>query len=101
MSGVGPPELLKTESAFKTFARPTQRLILCDENTLCREMPEERIFEHLTLIVNCHETQAASRKRPGVASGGFYIGVACKRRKVGSWGPPKLRSEMGARVSDF
>jgi len=41
---------------------PTQRLILCDENTLCREMPEERIFEHLTLIVNCHETQAARSK---------------------------------------
>eukprot|EP00746_Dinoflagellata_sp_MGD_P007729 gnl/MRDRNA2_/MRDRNA2_115363_c0_seq1.p1 gnl/MRDRNA2_/MRDRNA2_115363_c0~~gnl/MRDRNA2_/MRDRNA2_115363_c0_seq1.p1 ORF type:complete len:336 (-),score=48.29 gnl/MRDRNA2_/MRDRNA2_115363_c0_seq1:222-1229(-) len=33
----------------------TQRLILCDETTLCRRSPEEKIFEHLRLIVNCHE----------------------------------------------
>jgi len=35
----------------------TQKLILCDEATLCRRLPEERIFEHLRLIVNCHESK--------------------------------------------
>jgi len=30
-------------------------VILCDERTLCRELPEELIFESLALIVNCHE----------------------------------------------
>jgi len=41
---------------------PTQRLILCDEATLCKTLPEERIFEYLQLIVNCHESKATSNK---------------------------------------
>lgn len=41
---------------------PTQRLILCDEATLTRNLPEERIFEHLRLIVNCHESRQTEGK---------------------------------------
>lgn len=46
---------------------PTQKLILCDEASLTRQMPEERIFEHLSLIVNCHE--------PSVCNGFYKVGV--------------------------
>lgn len=35
----------------------TRRMILVDERTLCRSLPEELIFDHLKLIVNCHETK--------------------------------------------
>lgn len=41
---------------------PTQRLILCDEATLMRSLPEERIFESLKLIVNCHESRQTEGK---------------------------------------
>jgi len=41
---------------------PTQRLILCDEATLTRNLPQERIFEYLRLIVNCHESRSAPGK---------------------------------------
>jgi predicted protein tyrosine phosphatase len=41
---------------------PTQRLILCDEATLTRVLPAERIFEHLKLIVNCHESSQTEGK---------------------------------------
>jgi len=41
----------------------TQRLILCDEATLMRSLPEERIFEHLVLIVNCHESSPWPRDK--------------------------------------
>jgi len=41
---------------------PTQRLILCDEATLTRNLPEERIFEYLRLIVNCHESRQSEGK---------------------------------------
>jgi len=40
----------------------TQRLILCDEAVLCRDNPEEPIFDHLRLIVNCHESRASAGK---------------------------------------
>mmetsp|Transcript_68854 Transcript_68854/g.149862 ORF Transcript_68854/g.149862 Transcript_68854/m.149862 type:complete len:325 (+) Transcript_68854:48-1022(+) len=40
----------------------TQRLILCDEATLTRSLPGEKIFDHLTLIVNCHERTASPGK---------------------------------------
>lgn len=50
----------------------TQRLILCDEATLTRSLPEERIFEHLTLIVNCHEVKFVPGK--------YKIG-SCKKQR--------------------
>lgn len=40
----------------------TQALILTDEATLCRNLPNERIFEHVTLIVNCHENKVDTDK---------------------------------------
>lgn len=40
----------------------TQRLILCDEATLMRSLPEEKIFDYLSLIVNCHEAKLAPGK---------------------------------------
>lgn len=40
----------------------TQKLILSDEATLRRVLPDERIFEHLRLIVNCHEHSAEASK---------------------------------------
>jgi len=48
----------------------TNKLILCDEATLTRELPQERIFEYLTLIVNCHENR--------VSPGKYRVG-ACAR----------------------
>mmetsp|Transcript_85067 Transcript_85067/g.214396 ORF Transcript_85067/g.214396 Transcript_85067/m.214396 type:complete len:323 (+) Transcript_85067:68-1036(+) len=51
----------------------TQRLILCNENTLCRTLPEERIFEYLTLIVNCHETSTTEGK--------YKVGACSSDRK--------------------
>lgn len=50
----------------------TQKLILCDEATLCRNLPEERIFEYLTLVVNCHQTS--------VGPGKYQVG-ACRTDK--------------------
>mmetsp|Transcript_65884 Transcript_65884/g.122980 ORF Transcript_65884/g.122980 Transcript_65884/m.122980 type:complete len:379 (-) Transcript_65884:22-1158(-) len=55
----------------------TQRLILCDEATLTRSLPEERIFEHLVLIVNCHESSPWPRDK-------YKVG-ACR-----SSSPPKV-----------
>jgi len=40
----------------------TQRLILCNETTLTRTLPEEKIFEYLRLIVNCHESSGSAKK---------------------------------------
>mmetsp|Transcript_23098 Transcript_23098/g.36908 ORF Transcript_23098/g.36908 Transcript_23098/m.36908 type:complete len:363 (-) Transcript_23098:72-1160(-) len=48
----------------------TQLLILCDEATLTRSLPEERIFEFLKLVVNCHE----SRLTPGKYKVGCCVG---------------------------
>jgi len=53
----------------------TQKLILCDEMTLTRSLPDERIFEYLTLIVNCHENVAR------VAPGLYKIGACSTDRK--------------------
>ncbi|KAJ8609551.1 hypothetical protein CTAYLR_006020 [Chrysophaeum taylorii] len=48
----------------------TQALILSDEATLRRDLPNERIFEHLTLIVNCHEDRVDLAKyRAGAKPG--------------------------------
>eukprot|EP00927_Polykrikos_kofoidii_P037316 TRINITY_DN31450_c0_g2_i1.p1 TRINITY_DN31450_c0_g2~~TRINITY_DN31450_c0_g2_i1.p1 ORF type:complete len:331 (-),score=39.73 TRINITY_DN31450_c0_g2_i1:28-1020(-) len=58
---------------------PTQRLILCDQATLTAVLPEERIFEHLTLIVNCHETHVFPGKyRVGVCGTGEMPDVICQ-----------------------
>merc|ERR1712217_619630 len=57
----------------------TQRLILCNESTLCRALPEERIFEYLTLIVNCHESCAGDGKyRVGACSSDRKPQVVCQ-----------------------
>mmetsp|Transcript_34020 Transcript_34020/g.102698 ORF Transcript_34020/g.102698 Transcript_34020/m.102698 type:complete len:312 (+) Transcript_34020:968-1903(+) len=39
----------------------TQAVMLSDEETLCRDLPGEPIFQHLRLVVNCHQ------ERPGRA----------------------------------
>lgn len=45
----------------------TQALILTDEATLTRDLPREKIFDHLTLVVNCHEDKVNITKyRAGV-----------------------------------
>lgn len=57
----------------------TQRFILCNENTLVRELPEERIFEHLKLIVNCHEqTLKRGKYKVGSCSTGQPPKVICE-----------------------
>eukprot|EP00931_Biecheleriopsis_adriatica_P082242 TRINITY_DN55668_c0_g1_i1.p1 TRINITY_DN55668_c0_g1~~TRINITY_DN55668_c0_g1_i1.p1 ORF type:complete len:350 (-),score=75.03 TRINITY_DN55668_c0_g1_i1:30-1013(-) len=57
----------------------TQRLILCDEATLTRTLPEERIFEHLKLIVNCHENRApAAKYKIGSCSSGEKPSIICE-----------------------
>lgn len=57
----------------------TRRLILCNESTLCRSLPEERIFEYLTLIVNCHETGVPDDKyRIGSCSSDAKPRVVCQ-----------------------
>eukprot|EP00933_Yihiella_yeosuensis_P055710 TRINITY_DN5459_c0_g1_i2.p1 TRINITY_DN5459_c0_g1~~TRINITY_DN5459_c0_g1_i2.p1 ORF type:complete len:337 (-),score=41.98 TRINITY_DN5459_c0_g1_i2:114-1124(-) len=62
----------------------TQRLILCDEATLTRDMPSEKIFEHLKLIVNCHEHRVAKGKyRIGSCSTEEHPAVICEA--VHSW----------------
>ncbi|KAJ1451967.1 hypothetical protein M885DRAFT_569337 [Pelagophyceae sp. CCMP2097] len=33
----------------------TRALILTDEATLCRVLPGEKILDHVTLVINCHE----------------------------------------------
>lgn len=51
-----------------SFSR-TQKLIVCDENTLCFELQDEIIFEHLKLIVNCHEASPSRQKYKAGAFG--------------------------------
>ena len=41
---------------------PHARVILCDESTLTRSLPEERILDHVTLVVNCHEAAPSVEK---------------------------------------
>jgi len=41
---------------------PTQKIILSDESTLCSPHPEEKIFDHLVLIVNCREDNCDTKK---------------------------------------
>jgi len=40
----------------------TQALILSDEQTLCSSLSSEPIFDHVTLIVNCHEDHCSVSK---------------------------------------
>lgn len=57
----------------------TQKLILCDEATLMRELPEEKIFEHLKLIVNCHENAVPRNKyKVGSCTIGEHPLVICQ-----------------------
>jgi len=57
----------------------TQRLILCDEATLMKKLPDEKIFEHLTLIVNCHENAVTPDKyKVGACSSGKHPAVICQ-----------------------
>jgi len=57
----------------------TQKLILCDEATLMRTLPDEKIFEHLTLIVNCHEDAVSPGKyKVGACSAGKHPAVICQ-----------------------
>jgi len=57
----------------------TQKLILCDEATLMRALPDERIFEHLTLIVNCHENAVSPGKyKVGACAVGKHPSVVCQ-----------------------
>eukprot|EP00927_Polykrikos_kofoidii_P061386 TRINITY_DN56222_c0_g1_i1.p1 TRINITY_DN56222_c0_g1~~TRINITY_DN56222_c0_g1_i1.p1 ORF type:complete len:339 (+),score=25.11 TRINITY_DN56222_c0_g1_i1:29-1018(+) len=57
----------------------TQRLILCDEATLTRVLPEELIFDHLKLIVNCHESTISRGKyKVGVCGTGEMPDVICQ-----------------------
>jgi len=61
---------------------PTQKLILSDEETLRRQRPEERIFEHLCLIVNCHENAArvpGNFYKIGVCSTGQMPDIICQQ----------------------
>lgn len=43
----------------------THAIMLSDEETLCRAQPEEPIFRHLTLIVNCHQDEPARQYKAG------------------------------------
>ena len=43
----------------------TAAVILSDEETLCRELPDERIFEHLRLVINCHQDRPGRAYRAG------------------------------------
>lgn len=57
----------------------TNRLILCDEATLARHLPEERIFDHLKLIVNCHENKVqAGKYKIGSCSSSDQPAVICQ-----------------------
>lgn len=51
----------------------TQRMILCDEATLTRSLPSEKIFDYLCLIVNCHENNPNDGK--------YRIGTCSTDRK--------------------
>ena len=48
----------------------TQAVILSDEETLCRDIPQERIFESLRLVVNCHQNRPGREYRAGAPWGG-------------------------------
>ena len=37
-------------------------MILCDESTLCTELPDDHCFDNLTLIVNCHQADCDKNK---------------------------------------
>lgn len=57
----------------------SQKLILCDEATLMRTLPDERIFEYLTLIVNCHENAVSPDKyQVGACTMGKHPAVICQ-----------------------
>ena len=43
----------------------TAAVILSDEETLCRELPDERIFEPLRLVINCHQDRPGRAYRAG------------------------------------
>ena len=43
----------------------TQAMLLSDEETLCRDVPGERIFQHLVLIINCHEDRPGRPYKAG------------------------------------
>ena len=48
-----------------TLADLTAAVILSDEETLCRELPDERIFEHLRLVINCHQDRPGRAYKAG------------------------------------
>ena len=51
-----------------------QRVILCDESTLTRPQPDDRIFESVTLVVNCHEAGCnATKYRIGAGAGQLQV----------------------------
>jgi hypothetical protein len=43
----------------------SRAMMLSDEETLCRDVPAEKIFESLTLIINCHEDRPGRQYRAG------------------------------------
>merc|ERR1711924_22925 len=80
----------------------TQKVIISDESTLCREMPTERIFGCLRLIVNCNAAGP---------SGTIYKAGSCSSDKrpdviyerVEQWAtlPPSSVSARLDRMQDF
>eukprot|EP01052_Picozoa_sp_SAG31_P019199 SAG31_NODE_1390_length_8539_cov_12.684834_8_plen_354_part_00 len=53
----------------------TQRVILCDEATLTKVQPKDRIFESVTLVVNCHEAKCDPAKYKACAAAGSQLEV--------------------------
>jgi hypothetical protein len=83
----------------------TQRLILCDEATLTRQLPDERIFDYLQLIVNCHERSFMQGKyRVGSCSTGPHPRVICQAvhewHSLGSEGMNRVNDEIQAGIWD-
>jgi hypothetical protein len=83
----------------------TQRLILCDEATLCRVLPEEGIFDHLRLIVNCHESSVLDGKyKIGNCSSAEKPTVICqevhKWHSLGAANMNKVNDEIQTSIWD-
>lgn len=54
------------------------KMILCDENTLCSQLPDDRVFDNLVLIVNCHENKCCLTKyKVGTCSTNSPPAVIC------------------------
>jgi len=68
---------------------PKQKIILCDETTLCSVLPDEIIFETLVFIVNCHEERCDPRKyKVGSCTSDHPPEVICNAVHTWSWGGP-------------